>query len=53
METQILLLVEIYDLSILKGSNKAVVYESGFVWGAKVNGEIRVSGSTHNQRLNA
>ena len=30
-----------------KGSNKAVFYESGFVWGGKVQGEIRVGGSTY------
>ena len=34
-----------------KGSNKAVVYESGFVFGGKVNGEIRVGGSTYNSGL--
>jgi len=30
-----------------KGSNKTIVYESGLVWGAKVNGQIRVGGSTY------
>ncbi|MCP5064344.1 MAG: hypothetical protein GY936_18035, partial [Ignavibacteriae bacterium] len=34
-----------------KGSDKSVVYESGFVWGAKVNREIRVGGSTFNSGL--
>ncbi|MBU2494445.1 MAG: T9SS type A sorting domain-containing protein [Bacteroidetes bacterium] len=34
-----------------KGSNKAVFFQSGFVWGGKVNGEIRVGGSTYNQGL--
>ncbi len=34
-----------------KGSNKAAVYESGFVWGATVNGEKRVGGSTYAQGL--
>ncbi|MEE9431282.1 MAG: T9SS type A sorting domain-containing protein [Melioribacteraceae bacterium] len=28
-----------------KGSNKSVIFESGFVWGAKINGEVRVGGS--------
>ena len=34
-----------------KGSNKAAVFESGFLWGAKVNGQVRVGGSTYNQGL--
>jgi len=34
-----------------KGSNKNVVFESGLVWGAKVNGKIRVGGSTYQQGL--
>ena len=34
-----------------KGSDKRAVYESGFVWGAKINGEIRVGGSTFNSGL--
>ena len=32
-----------------KGSNKAAVFETGFIWGATVNGERRVGGSTYNQ----
>ncbi|MFZ1291736.1 MAG: T9SS type A sorting domain-containing protein [Melioribacteraceae bacterium] len=34
-----------------KGSNKAAIFESGFVWGADVNGEKRVGGSTYSQGL--
>ncbi|MBK8943726.1 MAG: T9SS type A sorting domain-containing protein [Ignavibacteriae bacterium] len=34
-----------------KGSNKAAVFESGLVWGAKVSGELRVGGSTYSQGL--
>lgn len=34
-----------------KGSNKGAVFESGFVWGADVNGEKRVGGSTYSQGL--
>ncbi len=34
-----------------KGSNKAAVFETGFVWGATVAGERRVGGSTYNQGL--
>ncbi len=34
-----------------KGSNKAAVFESGFLWGAKINGQVRVGGSTYNQGL--
>ncbi len=34
-----------------KGSNKAAVFESGFVWGATINGEKRVGGSTYSQGL--
>jgi len=34
-----------------KGSNKTVVFESGFVWGADVNGQKRVGGGTYNQGL--
>lgn len=30
-----------------KGSNKTAIYTSGFVWGAKLNGEVRVGGSTY------
>ncbi|MBK8944926.1 MAG: T9SS type A sorting domain-containing protein [Ignavibacteriae bacterium] len=33
------------------GSNKAVVFESGLVWGGKVNGKILVGGSTYSQGL--
>lgn len=32
-----------------KGSNKAAVFQSGFLYGGKINGEIRVSGSTYFQ----
>lgn len=34
-----------------KGSSKAVFYESGLVWGAKVDESIRVGGSTYNHGL--
>ncbi|MGE5430957.1 MAG: T9SS type A sorting domain-containing protein [Syntrophomonadaceae bacterium] len=34
-----------------KGSNKAVDYMQGFVWGGKVNGEVRVGGSTYQSGL--
>ena len=34
-----------------KGSNKAAVFESGFVWGATVDGEKRVGGSTYDSGL--
>ncbi len=34
-----------------KNSNLHTVYQSGFLWGGKVNGEIRVGGSTFNQGL--
>ncbi len=34
-----------------KGSNKAAVFESGFVWGATVNGEKRVGGSTYDSGI--
>ncbi|MDA3859700.1 MAG: hypothetical protein PF445_00595, partial [Melioribacteraceae bacterium] len=34
-----------------KGTNKYVVYKSGFVWGGKVNDVIRVGGSTYNSGL--
>ena len=34
-----------------KGSNKAAVFETGFVWGATVAGERRVGGSTYNKGL--
>ena len=34
-----------------KGTNLAVVYESGFVWGGRVDGEILVGGSTYAQGL--
>ncbi|MGE5350646.1 MAG: T9SS type A sorting domain-containing protein [Acidobacteriota bacterium] len=30
-----------------KGSLKAVVYESGFLWAGKINGEVRANGSTY------
>ncbi|MCU7519760.1 MAG: CHRD domain-containing protein [Ignavibacteria bacterium] len=34
-----------------KGSGKTAIFESGFVWGAKVNGEVRVGGSTYRTGL--
>ncbi len=34
-----------------KGSNKAAIYQSGFVWGATLNGEKRVGGSTYGTGL--
>jgi len=34
-----------------KGSNKACFFKSGLVWGGKVNGKIRVGGSTYNSGL--
>jgi len=34
-----------------KGTNKTAVFESGFVWGGKVNGQIRVGGSTYTSGL--
>ncbi len=34
-----------------KGSNKAAVFEAGFVWGATVDGEKRVGGSTYDSGL--
>ena len=34
-----------------KGSGLTAVFESGFVWGATVNGEKRVGGSTYEQGL--
>lgn len=34
-----------------KGSNKAAVFESGFIWGATVSGEKRVGGSTYGTGL--
>jgi len=34
-----------------KGSNKHPVYQSGFLWGADVNGQIRVGGTTFNSGL--
>ncbi len=35
-----------------KSSGKTTMYESGFVWGAKIDGEIRVGGSTYSSGLN-
>ena len=34
-----------------KGTGKTAVFESGFVWGGKVNGQIRVGGSTYSSGL--
>ncbi|MGE5403005.1 MAG: CHRD domain-containing protein [Ignavibacteriales bacterium] len=34
-----------------KGSGKTAIFESGFLWGAKVKGEIRVGGSAYRQGL--
>jgi hypothetical protein len=36
-----------------KGTGKTAVFESGFVWGGKVNGQIRVGGSTYLSGLQA
>ncbi|MDF1610909.1 T9SS type A sorting domain-containing protein [Stygiobacter electus] len=32
-----------------KGSNKTAVFQSGFLWGGKVDGQIRVGGSVYRQ----
>ncbi len=34
-----------------KGSGKKAIYQGGFVWGGKVNGQIRVGGSTYRSGL--
>ncbi|MCB0745933.1 MAG: T9SS type A sorting domain-containing protein [Ignavibacteriae bacterium] len=34
-----------------KGSNKTVMFQSGFLWGAKINGKVQVGGSTYTQGL--
>jgi len=34
-----------------KGSNKAAVFQSGFLWGGSVNGNFRVGGSVYRQGL--
>ncbi len=34
-----------------KGSGKTAVYETGFIWGGKINGQIRVGGSTYNHGI--
>ncbi|MGE5400877.1 MAG: T9SS type A sorting domain-containing protein [Ignavibacteriales bacterium] len=34
-----------------KGSNKGIVFMSGFVWGGKVDGQVRVGGSTYQSGL--
>jgi len=34
-----------------KGTGKTLVYQSGFLWGGKINGDIHVSGSTFRQGL--
>ncbi|HEX2867178.1 MAG TPA: T9SS type A sorting domain-containing protein [Ignavibacteriales bacterium] len=34
-----------------KGSGKTAIFESGFIWGASVGGEIRVGGSTYRTGL--
>ncbi|HEX9058608.1 MAG TPA: hypothetical protein VF941_00345, partial [Clostridia bacterium] len=34
-----------------KGSGKTVVFESGLIWGAKVNGQTRIGGSTYTHGL--
>ena len=36
-----------------KGSNLAIYYLSGFVWGGKVDGQIRIGGSTFDSGLKA
>ena len=42
---------ETAGLEFPKFSDKHVIYESGFVWGVKFDGEIRVGGSTYQQGL--
>jgi len=32
-----------------KGSNKTAVFQSGFLWGGRVDGQFRVGGSTYRQ----
>lgn len=32
-----------------KGSNKTAVFQSGFLWGGKIDGQFRVGGSTYRQ----
>jgi hypothetical protein len=34
-----------------KGSNKAAVFQSGFLWGGRVDGQVRVGGSVYRQGL--
>lgn len=34
-----------------KGTGKTAIYQSGFLWGGKVNGEIRVGGSAYRSGL--
>jgi hypothetical protein len=34
-----------------KGSNRAAVFQSGFLWGGKVDGQVRVGGSVYRQGL--
>lgn len=34
-----------------KGSGKTAVFESGFLWGAKLGGSLRIGGSTYSQGL--
>lgn len=34
-----------------KGSNHQAVFQSGLVWGGKINGQIRVGGATYNSGL--
>ncbi|MBK8944861.1 MAG: T9SS type A sorting domain-containing protein [Ignavibacteriae bacterium] len=34
-----------------KGTNKTAIFESGLVWGAKIDEEVRVGGSTYSQGL--
>ena len=36
-----------------KGSRKTAVFKSGFIWGGKINGEVRVGGSTYRTGLQA
>jgi hypothetical protein len=36
-----------------KLAKKSAIFEDGLLWGGKVNGEIRVNGSTHRQGLQA
>ncbi len=34
-----------------KGNNQAAIFQSGFLWGGKIDGEVRVGGSVYRQGL--